>query len=249
MSVHESDGVSEVLDDALRLGLTAAGRIAETHIRQREQQLTDAQTQSQHATRQLHARLDGERAAARAELEPIYRAEWWEQAQPADIERAWQTASQWRELDPDAQRAAGQITAQLRDRYDIDVDQLPHDATSPTRTDEQQQTQTRREQGTATALLGRAERADTTAEAHQTRPASDGRQPAYDTPERREQLADKLAGAGVTPDAIEARILDDVSHAWPPENAVDGNHDQAPEARRNRGAQARRAVNRQERGR
>ncbi len=28
-------------------------------------------------------------------------------------------------------------------------------------------------------------------------------------------LADKLAGAGVTPDAIKARILDDVSHAWP----------------------------------
>ena len=94
-----------------------------------------------------------------------------------------------------------------------------------------------------------AQAARSSAGARQTGPASDGRRLDYDTPRRREQLADRLAGAGVTPDAIEARILDDVSHAWPPEHAVDGSHDQAPEARRNRGAQARRAVNRQERSR
>jgi len=131
MSGHESDGISEIFDDALRFGLTAAGRVAETRIRQREQQLKDAQAQSEQAARELRARLDGERAAARAELSPIYREQWWEHGQPAQIARAWETANQWRELDPHAQRAAEHIRGQLRDRYDINVDQLPAAHTGP----------------------------------------------------------------------------------------------------------------------
>ncbi len=248
MSVHESDGISEVLDDALRLGLTAAGRIAETHIRQREQQLTHAQNQSEHATRQLQTRLDSERAAARAELAPIYRTQWWEHAQPADIQRAWQAASQWRELDPDAQRASEHIAGQLHDRYNIDVDQLPHNSAAKGAIKDER-AQARRDQGTATALLSRTDRADTAAEPPRTPEPNDASQPAYDTPQRREQLAEDLAGAGVAPDAIQARVLDDVSQAWPPEHAVDSNRDRKPNASRGRGATARRAVNRQERGR
>ncbi len=248
MSVHESDGISEVLDDALRLGLTAAGRIAETHIRHREQQLTHAQTQSEHATRQLRARLDSELAAARAELAPIYRPQWWEHAQPTDIERAWQTASQWRELDPDAQRASEHIAGQLRDRYDIDVNQLSHNAAAAG-ANEDERAQARRDKGTATALLSRADRADTGREPPQTPEPNHANQPAYDTPQRREQLADKLTGAGVTPDAIQARILDDVSQAWAPHHAVDHDPSPARKTTHGRGASGRRTASRQERGR
>jgi len=42
----------------------------------------------------------------------------------------------------------------------------------------------------------------------------------YDTPERRDQLQTSLNGAGMDRDAVEARMLDDMSNAHPPSAAV-----------------------------
>ena len=246
MSVHDSDGISEVFDDALRFGLTAAGRIAEIRIRQREQQLRDAQARSEHAERQLRARLDGERAAARAELSPIYHEQWWEHAQPAQIARAWQTANQWRELDPDARRAAEHIRGQLRDRYDINVDQL---ADASLQADaEPRRAQAAREQTQATALLAHAERVDRTDEPGRTLQAPDARPP-YDSPRRRELLAQELTAAGIEPDAIQARMLADISQAHPPQQAVAELPVLTPTPGRARGAGVSQAISRSERGR
>jgi len=249
MSGHESDGISEVFDDALRFGLTTAGRIAETRIRQREQQLRDAQAQSEHAQRELRARVDGERAAARAELSPIYHEQWWEHAQPGQIARAWQTANQWRELDPDAQRAAEHIRSQLRDRYDINIDELPAADAALQADAEPRSVQAARDQTQATALLAHAERADRTDEPNQTLEGPDASPPPYDSPRRRELLAQHLAAAGIEPDAVQARMLADISQAHPPQQAVaelpvlNSTPSRAPSAG------ARRAISRPDRGR
>lgn len=225
MSLHESDGISEVFDDALRLGLTAAGRVAETRIRRREQQLRDAAAHSDQAKEETLARIQAERAAARAELAPVYRDQWWDQAQPADIQRAWETASQWRDLDPEAARAGEQIRGELRDRYEIDVDNLNSAAGGQPIAEgvlhtEPERVQTRREQTQAAAVNQLAARLD----------------------------AAQLTAAGVAPDAIEARDLGEISQAYPPEQAV-ADSPSGPPKPRARGAQTSRAIKRQERGR
>jgi len=249
MSVHESDGISEVFDDALRFGLTAAGRVAETRLRQREQQLRDAQAQGEQAARELRGRLDGERAAARAELSPIYREQWWEHAPPAQIARAWETATQWRELDPDAHRAAEHIRGQLHDRYDLDVDQLPAAHTGPKGDAEPRRAQAAREQTQATALLTHAERTDRTAEPNRTLEVPDASPPPYDSPRRRELLAQQLTAAGIEPDAVQARMLADISQAHPPQQAVAELPVLNSTPSRARSAGARHAIKQQEQGR
>jgi len=249
MSVHESDGISEVFDDALRFGLTAAGRAAETRIRAREQQLRDAQAQGEQAERELRSRLDGERAAARAELSPIYHEQWWEHAPPEQIARAWETARQWRELDPDVQRAAGHIRGQLRDRYNIDVDQLPAADAALKGDAEPRSVQAARDQTQATALLTHADRVDGTQEPDRRLEGPDATPPPYDSPRRRELLAQKLTAAGIEPDAVQARMLADISQAHPPQQAVAEPPVLNSTPSRAQNAGARQAISRSERGR
>src|SRR4051795_1280621 len=116
---QEPDGINEALTGALRVSLTAAAHVGEQLARSHEQAARDARAAGEHDARQLQARLDAERAAARAALAPVTREELWQRAEVDEIARAWETAQTWRELDPDAQRAAERIHDQLRDRYGI----------------------------------------------------------------------------------------------------------------------------------
>src|SRR4051812_16196409 len=103
MAEHEPDGINEVFVSSTRVGLPAGGLVAERLIRQREQAHRDAQAASQQAACELQTRLDAERAAARASLRPVERAEWWDRAEPEQIGVAWETANAWRDIDTDAQ--------------------------------------------------------------------------------------------------------------------------------------------------
>ncbi len=247
MSIHEPDGIAEAFDDTIRLAVTAGGRVAEARVRQRQQQLHDAQAQSEHTTRQLNARLDAERASARAELAAVHHGQWWEQAAPEDIQRAWETASAWRDLDPDVALASDRIRTEVHHRYGIDADNptpLPERREPGALDSPQAQAQharARSRQADATLLLASAEHAD-----QQDAPLTEH---AYDTPERRRDLAEQLAGAGVEPDAIEAAILADISQAHPPESAVADMPRPGTRARRGPGSAARREITRQDRGR
>ncbi len=247
MTIHEPDGIAEAFDDTIRLAVTAAGRLAEARVRERQQRLHDAQAQSEQATRRQQARLDAERASARAELAPVNHQQWWDQASAEDIGRAWATASALRDVDPDAARAGDRIRTELHDRYGIDAENpttLPERREVGAESSPQAQARHARARGhqaDATLLLASAEHADqqdTQADAS-----------AYDTPERRRALAEQLAGAGVEPDAIEAAILADTSQAHPPESAVADLPAPGTRARRGPGSAARREITRQDRGR
>ncbi len=247
MSIHEPDGIAEAFDDTIRLAVTAGARLAEARVRERQQQLHDAQAQSEQATRRQQARLDAERASARAELAPVNHQQWWDQSSPEDIGRAWATASALRDVDPDATRAGDRIRTELHHRYGIDADNptpLP-ERREPGALDspqaQAQHTRARSRQADATLLLASAEHAD----------QQDARltEHAYDTPERRRALAEQLAGAGVEPDAVEAAILADSSQAHPPESAVADMPRPGTRARRGPGSAARREITRQDRGR
>lgn len=246
--VDESDGVEESLHGGLRVGLTAAGYLAEHAARGREQAAREAQAVSEQQARELQARLDADRASARAALAPVERDEWWQRAQPDDIARAWETAQTWRQIDPDAQRVAARIGDEVRTRYGVDVDDLRadpaavRDAVERREREEQQarrQRQEARQDETEAALL----MAESSPAEHRHEPAQASTATAhgrdhYDSAQRRENLASKLEGVADA-EAIEARVVADSNQARPAREAVSTAPTKAPRARKTRGAGAR----------
>lgn len=119
---EESDGVGEVFDDSLRVALTIASQIAERINRERERMARAREASAQQEYRELQARFESERGAARASLAPVQRPEWWDAASVDDIAAAHETASVWKDHDDVAREAADTIRTEVNDRYGIDVD-------------------------------------------------------------------------------------------------------------------------------
>jgi hypothetical protein len=241
---EETDGINEAFTGGLQIALTVAGRIAENHAREREQQQRDVQALSEQAARELQARLDGERSAARAAFAPVERDEWWERAGAEEIGRAWEAANTWKDIDPDASRTVDVMREQLRERFGVDVDELRVD---PTAVREALETHRQAAAGQraaasnegleAVALLAEtdhAERAQSTMPADELDEHSAG---LYDSAERRRELAASLQGLA-DEETVEARVLADTHEAQPAQEAVIADTGTSPTARRSRGAGA-----------
>ncbi|MBA3809771.1 MAG: hypothetical protein H0X28_15470 [Solirubrobacterales bacterium] len=234
----ETDGINEAFAGGLQVALTVAGRLAENHAREREQQQRDAQAGSEQAARELQARLDAERSAARAAFAPVGRDEWWERAGAEEIGRAWEAANTWKDLDPDAARALDAMRDHLRERYGVDVDALRadpaavRDALETHRQAAAGQRDSASSEGLqAAALLAESDHADRTQD---PTPAGEiGEQSAgvYDSAERRRELAASLEGLA-DEETVEARVLADTHEAQPAQEAVTAGTGTSPTARR-----------------
>ena len=128
--MSESDGIEEAIEGMSRVGLTVAGRLGEQLARAREQELRRAQAAEEQQARELQARFDAERAAARAQLAPVMDNRWWDTATGRDVERAHETATAWKNHDPAARDAAEVVRDQVQRRYGLDVDTLGADEAS-----------------------------------------------------------------------------------------------------------------------
>ncbi|MEZ2390237.1 hypothetical protein AB6813_11930 [bacterium RCC_150] len=95
MSEHHSDGVGEVVDDLLRQALMAAARLGEIAARARQEHLAQARAASERQARELAARFEAERAAARSSLAGVTSDSWWAGANPERIGAAYKTAVSW----------------------------------------------------------------------------------------------------------------------------------------------------------
>src|SRR5215218_8337943 len=126
----ESDGIDEAIEGMSRVGLTVAGRLGEQLARTREQELRRAQAVEEQQARELQARFDAERAAARAQLAPVMDNRWWDTANGRDIERVHEAATAWKDHDPAARDAAETIRDQVQRRYGLDIDNLGADETA-----------------------------------------------------------------------------------------------------------------------
>lgn len=129
--MSESDGIDEAFEGMSRIGLTIASRVGEVLARAHQQELRRAQAAEEQQGRELQARYDAERAAARAQLAPVLDTRWWDTATGRDIERVHEAATAWRDHDPVAGDAADVIRDQVLARCGIDVDTLSTDTLSP----------------------------------------------------------------------------------------------------------------------
>lgn len=220
--MSEADGMEDVVDGAMRIGLMVAGRIGEQFARVREQEQRTIAAAEEQRARELQERFDAQRAAARAQLAPVTREDWWDKATPEMIERVHETATAWKAYDPEAAQAAGKISEQVQSRYGIDVNNTGADDASVSEALARAQ-QTRPEVegertkgaiartdevvvGAAVAGANRQDRADRS-------------EPAWDTLERRQQLAVSLENKGDR-EAVKSRLLADKYQGTHPSAAV-----------------------------
>lgn len=220
--MSESDGIEEAADGTMRTGLMVAARIGEQLARMRQEQLRSIATAEEQRARELQERFDAQRAAARAQLAPVFREDWWDKATPEMIERVHETATAWKAYDPEAATAADKISEQVQSRYGIDV------------------TNTGADEASVSAALARAQQARSEAESERTKASAartdevvagaavaganrqdrvDRSEPAWDSAERRQQLAESLEGQGDR-EAVSSRLLADKHQGTHPSAAV-----------------------------
>ncbi|MFF2317963.1 hypothetical protein ACFVTE_17035 [Arthrobacter sp. NPDC058097] len=249
--MHESDGIEEAIEGISRVGLTVAGRLGEQLARAHEQELRRAQAAEEQQARELRARFDAERAAARAQLAPVMDNRWWDTASGRDIERVHEAATAWKDHDSAARDAAEVIRDQVQRRYGLDVNSLGADdasvahALARAERDREQAGQERRtgrdETAQAVQLLTEADRADRDRQQHadeeNQHPEALAEEAGleHDSAERRQALAASLESVA-DQEAVQARLSADQDQATPPTAAVTKAPGRNPKARKTRGA-------------
>ncbi|RFA06798.1 hypothetical protein B7R21_18275 [Subtercola boreus] len=122
MSDH--DEVGQEVSQQARIALTIALQMGEKFARLREEMSRDAEARSGAQARELSARFNGERSAARASLQVVDRPEWWDKASVQDVARVTETAAAWQNHDPAAQHAAAVVNREVTERYGVDTTEL-----------------------------------------------------------------------------------------------------------------------------
>jgi hypothetical protein len=218
--MSEADGMDDAVDGAMRTGLMVASRIGEQLARMREQEQRTIAAAEEQRARELQERFDAQRVSARAQLAPATQEDWWNKATPEMIQRVHKTATAWKACDPEAAQAAGKISEQVQARYGIDVNNTGADEAS------------------VSAALARAQQARSEAESERTKAARTDEvgigaavaganrqdretkcEPAWDSAERRQQLAGSLEGKGDR-EAVNSRLLADKHQGTHPSAAV-----------------------------
>ncbi|WP_416429740.1 hypothetical protein [Paenarthrobacter nicotinovorans] len=249
--MSESDGIDAAVEGITRVGLTVAGRLGKQLSREREQTLRRVQVAEEQQARELQARFDAERAAARAQIAPALNDRWWDTATGRDIERVHETATAWKDHDPAARDAAQTIKDQIQRRYGLDVNNLGVDeapvatALAKAGRDREQADKEdstgRGENAQAAGLLAEAERddrdrqQDVTEENQHLEALHDEAGIKYDSAERGQELAASLDGIA-NKEAVQARLVADQDQGTPPSAVIASALRRSPKARKTRGA-------------
>jgi hypothetical protein len=184
-----------------------------------QEQRTIAAAEEQRA-RELQERFNAQRAAARAQLAPVGREDWWDKATPEMIERVHETATAWKAYDPEAAQAAGKIREQVQGRYGIDVNNAgAGEASVSEALARAQQARSVSERTKASAARTDEVVAGAAVAGANRQDRADRSEPAWDTAERRQQLAESLEGKGDR-EAVNSRLLADKHKGTHPSTAV-----------------------------
>lgn len=121
MSAQDSDGVEDAIQGVTQVAMTTAARLGEQLARAREKRAREAQASSEQTAREYTGRFNAEREVARAALAPVHRPQWWDDAQGEEISKAYQTATAWKDIDPEAARAEQRIVDEVHTRFGVDL--------------------------------------------------------------------------------------------------------------------------------
>jgi len=119
--MSDGDGVEDEVGRAARVALTVALQLGDKFARLREDLARDALRTSEAEARSLAARFSAERDVARAQLAVVDRPDWWQRAELQQVADVLQTAQQWKDLDPVAERATQTIAREVQERFGVDV--------------------------------------------------------------------------------------------------------------------------------
>jgi hypothetical protein len=106
----------QVLGSALRTGAVAAGELVRMHLLRQARQDHEATQAAQLEARALTERLKAEKPLAAALYRPTRDPAWWDQATTDDVARAWDAASAFADVDPDAKAALEDLDRGLEER-------------------------------------------------------------------------------------------------------------------------------------
>jgi hypothetical protein len=204
----------------------SASRIDEQLARMREEDQRNIATAEEQHARERQERFDAQRAAARAQLSPVARDDWWDKANPEMIDRVHEIATAWKAYEPEPAQALERIRDQVQNRYGIGVNNAGADETSvsavspghfrPTRMAKKngpKPSAARNDEAVVGGAAGAgANRQDNTARQAQT-------EPAYDSPERHQQLGKSREGKGAR-EAVDSRLLAAKHQGTPATEAV-----------------------------
>jgi colicin import membrane protein len=223
--MSEADGMDEAVEGAMRTGLMVASRIGEQLAKIREEEQRKIAAAEEHRARHLQERFDVQRAAARAQLAPVALDDWWDKATPEMIQQAHQEATAWKAYDPQTAQAAEKIREQVQARYGIDLNNTgageasvsealarAQQTRSEADTEHTKASAARADEAVIGAAVAAANRQDNAAQQAQA-------EPAYDSPERRQQLAESLDGKGDR-ESVNSRLLADKHQGAPATAAV-----------------------------
>ncbi|ROQ52631.1 hypothetical protein EDF36_3793 [Rathayibacter sp. PhB152] len=117
----DDGGVEESINSSARIALTIAIQLGEKLARAYQEAMREAQQRSAIEARELAARYEGERAAARQAVSVVNDPQWWDQASVRDVARVAETATAWKDTDPQIASASSLIAAEATERYGVDV--------------------------------------------------------------------------------------------------------------------------------
>lgn len=117
----DDGGVEESINSSARIALTIAIQLGEKIARAYQEAMREAQQRSATEARELSARFDAERGAARGMLQVVDRPDWWEKASIQDIAKVAETAQAWKNHDPIAERASVVVQREVFERYGVDT--------------------------------------------------------------------------------------------------------------------------------
>jgi len=117
----DDGGVEESINSSARIALTIAIQLGEKIARAYQEAMREAQQRSAIEARELSARFDAERGAARGMLQVVDRPDWWEKASIQDIAKVAETAQAWKNHDPIAERASVVVQREVFERYGVDT--------------------------------------------------------------------------------------------------------------------------------
>lgn len=240
MSAHDSDGFEEALEANLRIVLTTAARTGELLGRELAAQARRVAAERTQQARELQARLDAERHAARAHLRALDEPAWWDTATPEMIAEAVTTARAWRGVDASIAEVDQRIAHELKTRYDIVLGDSSvnisavQEAIGRAQQDGPQVEATPVDQGETALKEDAALLAHLDLDAAEFEPDTPDLEPAYDSADRRQSLREDLVDRGISAADAETRVRADLAQAKPAFTLTERAGRPAARARRSR---------------